>query len=1106
MSNSDSTTKFRADISQLKSAMQQAQREVKMANAQFKTFASGLDNWSKSADGLSAKVEQLTKVQGAQKKQLKLLEDELKLTVQEYGENSEAAEKLRLRIEGQKAAINKTEKDIRNYSKELEDCGKETDDLGDESKQTEKEVKNLSDGFTTAKGVLADLIASGIKAAIQGFKNLASAAKEAYDEFDKGADAVVKATGATGEAAKELEESYNNVAHNIVGDMGDIGSALGEVNTRFGFTGKELEDAAENFLKFADITGTDATEAVRLVSRAIENGGMDAKEYTKILDVLAKAGQTTGVNVSSLTEQVTKNGAALRQLGFSTEESVAMLAKFEKEGVNTDTVLAGLKKAVANWGKEGKNAKEEFAKVLDEIAKTEDVAAASEKAIEAFGTKAGPELVEDIQAGKLEYQDFLKVLNDSTGTVTDTYEATQDGFDKITLAIQGGKADLGKFIRDLATEYQDDIVNFINKVKDGIKKVITWVVKNGDVIIETIKSIGKIIAVVFAVKTFSKWASGINTAISAVKGFAAAMKGVETASNLASSATGIFANLVSPGGAIVLGIAAVTAVTVALINAFKDEKKEIDVLTEAQHKSVEESHAMKAAYDEMEASRQNNMAAVNNEFGHYQSLIQEMDSLVGANGKVKEGYEDRVQFIMTTLNEALGMEMTMQDGIIQNYATERQKINELIETKKAELILKANEEAYAEAIQKKTEAATTYANAQETFNDVMKRAEEYAVKVNEANLEYARILQEDGIEAAQDYMYTQQEVFDTYSQLQQEVTNTRAALKDATEAYQGYNQTIQNYEGLSAAIIGGDSKKIQDALIKTEAGFKTANNTTADALKRQRDQFQSNYESLKKAVEAGDKTVTQQMVNDAKKLADQAQAEYLKSGQQTVAGYAKGLKDNSVYAEQAAKNMGYDSLEEFNKAMGIESPSKQTYASGEYFAQGFINGMDSKSSAIYNKAVALAKKAIQGLKDGQKEGSPSKITTQSGKYFTEGFMRGISSMTRPLVDVVKDLVKEAISELDSRQMIQNAKASAKELFGSAGSALSFGDISGAKAGVVNTGTAAAAAMAARTAGSGSRITNNTYNLVQNNTSPKALTALETYQARRQQVAMIKAMM
>jgi hypothetical protein len=33
---------------------------------------------------------------------------------------------------------------------------------------------------------------------------------------------------------------------------------------------------------------------------------------------------------------------------------------------------------------------------------------------------------------------------------------------------------------------------------------------------------------------------------------------------------------------------------------------------------------------------------------------------------------------------------------------------------------------------------------------------------------------------------------------------------------------------------------------------------------------------------------------------------------------------------------------------------------------------------------------------------------------------------------------------------------------------------------------------------------NNYNLVQNNTSPKSLSALETYQARREQLAMVKA--
>ena len=1097
--NNEATVKLNADISQLQSQMQKASRTIKLANAEFKTAAAGMDKWSASEEGLKAKLKQLNTVLGAQKTQLDLLEKELEDTIKLNGENSAAADQMRLRVEGQKAAIANTEKQIRKYDQELDVVTGDLDKTGKEMDDVTKSSDKASDGFTVMKGALADLVASGIKAAITGLKNLAKAAMEAYEEFDKGSDAVIKATGATGEAAKELTENYNNVAHNVVGDMETIGSALGEVSTRFGMTGKELEDTTEDFLKFADITGTDATEAVRLVSRALENSGMDAKEYKKLLDILAKAGQTTGVSVTNLAEAVTKNGATFRQLGYTTEESVAMLAKFEKEGVNSETVVKGLATAVKQWGKDGKNAKEEYKKALDEIERTEDVTEATQKAIEIFGSKAGPELVEDIQAGKLEYQDFLDVLKDSTGTVTDTYEATQDGFDKIKLAIQGGKADLGAFVKDLATEYQDDIVAFIDKVKKWLKDAIKWVVQNGGLIIETIKSIAKVLATLWAVKKAAAFANTINGVITAIKGMATAAQAASTATSALSGASGILASLVSPGGAIVLGITAIVAVTASLISIFKEEKKEIDVLTDAQKESIEASHNMKVAYDEMDATRKENMATVNSEFGYYQELLKEFDSIVGANGEVKKGYEDRAQFIMTTLNEALGMEMKMQDGIIENYAKERQSINELLETKKAEAILMANEAAYTEAIQKKTEAATVYTKAQETFNDVLKAAEEQAIKVNAVNMEMARIEREEGVEAAQDYIYSQQEVFDTYQQLKVEVTNTRAALQEATDAYQGYNETIQNYEGLSAAIIGGDSQKINDALLKTEAGFKTATSTTADQLKKQRDQYKENYDLLKKAVESGDKTVTQQMVDDAKKLSDLAEQEYQKSGKNTVAGYAKGLKDDSHYAEEAAKQMGYDSYEDFNKALGINSPSTKTYQSGEYFAQGFLNGMDSKESAIYQKAKQLAQQAIKGLKDGQKEGSPSKITTQSGIFFTEGFMKGIGSMSEDLIDTIQDMVKAAIKSVGSSDVIRNIQKAGKQLMADASVPLNLGNVSDIKASVAQTQPSGAVNQRTSTI-------NNNYNLVQNNTSPKALSALETYQARRQQLAMIKAMM
>lgn len=1081
--------KLKADVQPLKKAMQDAQRSVKLANAEFKHASAGMEDWSKNADGINAKLTQLNKVQSAQRTQLSLLERELEKNIEAYGENSKEADNLRIKIEYQKAAIVNTDSEIEKYTKALDDCGKETDDLGDEMQETEKQTEQLSDGFTVAKGVLADLVASGIKAAIDGLKDLAKFAKAAYDEFDAGADAVIKATGATGEAAAELTKNYQNLAHEVVGDMGDMGAALGEVNTRFGYTGDELEQTTKDFLQFADITGTDATEAVRLVSRALNNSGMEAKDYSKLLDILAKAGQATGVSVSSLTESVTKNGAQFRQLGFTTEEAVAMLAKFELEGVNSETVLAGMKKAVANWGKEGKNAREEYAKALEEIANTEDIAEASAKAIEVFGTKAGPELVEDIQAGKLEYKDFLDVLKNSQDTVKNTYEETKDGFDEVTLAIQGGKADLGAFVREIATKHKDDIKRVINNVLKWLKDAVTWVFRNGKLIIETIKSIVKVAATLWAVNKASQYAKAINGVITAIK----AMK---TATEATSAATGILANLVSPGGAIVLGITAVVAVTTTLINAFKEEKKEIDVLTDAEKESIEQSRNLYSAYEEMNKQREENVKATQNEWAHYGDLKQRLDEIVGATGNVKKGYEDEAAFIVDTLNKALDLEIELKDGVITNYQKERQEIEKTISLKQAEAILIANEQAYAEAIKKKTDAAVVYANAQDTFNDVLKRAEEKAVELQECYIELARIEKEEGVAAAEDYTRSHAHLLGEYEALQVEVNKTRGALHDATDAYEGYNTTIKNYEGLSSAIISGDADKINIAMLKSVANMKDSTTTTADVLKDQVDIFNDNYQKLKKAVEDGDKNVTQQMVDDAKKLRDEAGKEYMKSGGTSVAEYARGIKEESVYAEEAAKKLGYDSYEEFNNAL-YSGETIKTKTSGDNFANGFINAVTGAYKKAYNAAYGLAEQATQGVKDAQDEHSPSKVTARSGANFVRGYMNGINALAPDLLDVVQELIAGAVGELDGESVLDVAKDAANGLVTGLNTPVSFGGLTDVKEAVKEPN------LRNIQSDSGAKSVVNNYTFTQNNTSPKALSRLEIYRQTKNQLNFAK---
>ena len=67
------TVQFQADISDFKGAMQEANRSIKLANSEFKAASSGMDDWSDSTDGLTAKLKQLSSLHDAQRRKLDVL-------------------------------------------------------------------------------------------------------------------------------------------------------------------------------------------------------------------------------------------------------------------------------------------------------------------------------------------------------------------------------------------------------------------------------------------------------------------------------------------------------------------------------------------------------------------------------------------------------------------------------------------------------------------------------------------------------------------------------------------------------------------------------------------------------------------------------------------------------------------------------------------------------------------------------------------------------------------------------------------------------------------------------------------------------------------------
>lgn len=499
------TTKFSVDISDLKSKIQEANRNIKLANAEFKAAASSMDFMADSAEGIEKKLEQLNKVYKAQNTILDAYNAELEAVVKEQGENSAAADNLRIKIANQQAAVNKTAAEMANFEKKLDDAndemkkgGKAADDLGDGMKDAAKEADDASEGFTVMKGVLADLAATAIKSVVSGLKDIGKAAIDAWSAFDDGADTIIKMTGATGAEAKALEDSFANVSKRIVADSGDMAKTIGELNTRFGYTGEELEDAAVAFLRFADVTGTDAADAVADVNKALAAAGLDAKDYGKILDALTVAGQKSGVSVSKVADGLNKYGAQTRALGFDTEEVIALFAQFESAGVNTEAALAGLTKATGKWQKEGKDAGNELRVTINAIKEASSESEAAQRAIEAFGNKAGPELADAVRSGRFAFDDFAKSIKNSGGAVDQTFEETQDASDKFKLAVQGLKTDLAQTANDLLTDFGPDIEKAIEKISKvlkedvipAIKDAISWVVDHKTLVLTVLKAIG----------------------------------------------------------------------------------------------------------------------------------------------------------------------------------------------------------------------------------------------------------------------------------------------------------------------------------------------------------------------------------------------------------------------------------------------------------------------------------------------------------------------------------------------------------------------------------------------------------------------------------------
>ena len=261
------------------------------------------------------------------------------------------------------------------------------------------------------------------------------------DEFDKAYDKIRTGTGATGQALDGLKNDFKAALSQVPDSADEVATAIADINTRLGLTGQPLQEVSVKMLELSRITGTDLGSNIRNLTRLFGDWSVSADDMSPSMDKLYRVSQNTGISMDDLSGLMVQFGSPLRQLGFDFDTAAAMFGRFEKEGVNTQALMPGLKFALKNLSQptdDLKNKMKDLGVSLDQgpakslkgvmkaIKDAPNDLAANAIAFDVFGQRAGPDMAAAIREGRFELGDYLDVMKNGKSTIEDTAKQNDD--------------------------------------------------------------------------------------------------------------------------------------------------------------------------------------------------------------------------------------------------------------------------------------------------------------------------------------------------------------------------------------------------------------------------------------------------------------------------------------------------------------------------------------------------------------------------------------------------------------------------------------------------------------------------------------------------------
>lgn len=416
---------------------------------------------------------------------------------------------------------------------------------------------------------------------------------------------------------------------------------------------------------------------------------------------------------------------------------------------------------------------------------------------------------------------------------------------------------------------------------------------------------------------------------------------------------------------------------------FFTTSEDVERLNRILEETNEVLDASRESFDTTRTSVMETDAANQNSLTSYQTLYDELMSLVDANGKVKSGYEERVDFINNELNSAFGTNLERIDQEVQGIQNLSQNWDNLMNKQRAGL----KQDAYQEVL----------SNAQTQKQSLEQQMQALEPELQELQSEVTRLQSE----------YDQNNGSSHLNNVEVNLSNARTQLQNVQQKYNNlksqydaYTQQEELYAQGSAQMVTGDYsgaissfEQIDSVLLYTaEAGASLEN------LEQQATDAYNAYTSTARLTSWG--ATDAQKYADALAYAEEATAEYAEKTGQVIDGLVVGFDENGNAIIESVQEIRMGMNDEVDQG-ALELAGKINDA-GIQVSDGFIVALSEKLPDIQEAAIQVLQ-ALSVATEEQKPGLYEQLYLL-GVEFDDNLKSGLKDNVQVVYQAGSDVI------------------------------------------------------------------------------------------------------